>query len=101
MVAARAGISADALVAAADMFARQSKRGGVNTGTGPNMAAFPNLSEHLYECLGVVCGRFMREGDPVSNPGVIRARRSRRAEVIAPSRTFEKRPRSAYAARYV
>lgn len=94
MVAARAGITADQLIAAADLFARQSKRGHVNTGTGTSMAPHPNVTEHLYECLGVICGRYMRAGDPVSNPGVIRARRPRRAEVLGPARGFEKRPKS-------
>ncbi len=93
-VAARAGISTGDLIAAAEMFARNASSGSINTGTGPNMASFPNLAEHLYECIGVVCGRFPREGDPVTNPGVIRARRPRRAEVIGPSRAFEKKPRS-------
>ena len=94
MVAARAGISATQLIAAADLFARQSKRGGVETGTGSNMAVFPNLSEHLYQSLGVICGRFLREGDLLPNPGVLRKRGACRAEVQGPARGFEKAPRS-------
>ncbi|MBL8628366.1 MAG: molybdopterin-dependent oxidoreductase, partial [Rhodospirillaceae bacterium] len=93
-VAQRAGIEAKDLVEAADMFARQSKRGNVMTGTGTSMAPNPNITEHLYEVIGVICGRYLREGDPVPNPGVLRARRPRRAEVLGPARGFEKRPRS-------
>ncbi|MBL8644214.1 MAG: molybdopterin-dependent oxidoreductase [Rhodospirillaceae bacterium] len=94
MVAQRAGITAQELMTAADLFARQAKRGNVVTGTGTSMAPNPNITEHLYECLGVVCGRYLREGDAVPNPGVLRARRPRRAEVLGPARGFEKRPKS-------
>jgi anaerobic selenocysteine-containing dehydrogenase len=93
-VAARAKIDAKDLVHAADVFARQSKRGNVVTGTGTSMAPNPNVTEHLYEVIGVVCGRFLREGELVPNPGVLRARRTRRAEVLGPNRGFEKRPKS-------
>lgn len=94
VVAARAGIAADDLLRAAHMFAREGRRGSVMTGTGTSMAPNPNITEHLYECLGVVCGRFLRAGETVPNPGVLRARRPRRAEVLGPARGFEKRPRS-------
>ncbi len=93
-VAKRAGIAATDLIATADIFARQSKRGNVMTGTGTSMAPNPNITEHLYEVIGVICGRFLREGDAVPNPGVLRARRPRRAEVLGPARGFEKRPKS-------
>lgn len=94
MAAARAGIDVKDLIAAADVFARQSKRGNVTTGTGTSMALNPNITEHLYEVLGVICGRFLREGDAVPNPGVLRARRPKRAEVLGPARGFEKKPKS-------
>ena len=94
MVAARAGIKAEDLIAAADLFARQAKRGGVGTGTGVDMARFPNLAEHLYEVIGVICGRFLREGELLPNPGVIVDKRSVRAEVRGPTRAFETAPRS-------
>ncbi|TGD70179.1 nitrate reductase, partial [Mangrovimicrobium sediminis] len=60
VVAARAGIAPEDLIAAAQLFAKEARRGSVNTGTGVNMASFPNLAEHLYECLGIVCGRAAR-----------------------------------------
>ena len=93
LVASRAGIRAEELIAAADLFARQSKRGSVNTGTGTSMAPHCNLTEHLYECLGIVCGRFLREGEQLPNPGVILST-PKRAEVLGPSRNFEKLPKS-------
>ncbi len=100
---ARAGVSADQLVAAAAVFAEpmaeggviRRKRGSAASGTGPNMAAHSNLAEHLLECLNVVCGRFARPGDPVMNPGVLGPRYPRRAEVIAPRHGWEKGERRA------
>lgn len=92
-VAARAGIRAEDLIAAADLFARQSRRGGIGTGTGVDMARFPNLAEHLYEVIGVICGRFLREGERLPNPGVLSVKHAR-AEARSPARNFEKAPRS-------
>jgi len=94
LVAARAGVDAEKLVAAAKLFAQQSRQGSVGTGTGVNMSVFPNLAEHLYESLGVICGRFLREGDRLPNPGVLYNRAKRRAQVRGPARNFEKAPRS-------
>ncbi|QQD19505.1 molybdopterin-dependent oxidoreductase [Spongiibacter nanhainus] len=94
LVAARAGIGREDLIAAAELFASQSKRGSVSTGTGVDMAPFPNLAEHLYEVLGVICGRYLREGEVLPNPGVLFSGRPPRAEVRAPKRSFEKAPRS-------
>ena len=96
-VAARAGVSEDGLRHAATLFAEplrsadaiRRKRGSAASGTGPNMAAHSNLSEHLVECLNVICGRFARPGDQVMNPGVLSARYPRRAEVIPPGRSWE------------
>lgn len=93
-VSHRAGINAEDLVAAAELFAKQSQRGSVSTGTGVNMAPFPNLSEHLYEALGVICGRFLREGETLPNPGVLYNRPPPRAEVRNAKRSFERNPRS-------
>src|SRR5262249_34947800 len=55
---------------------------------------FPNLAEHLYEVLNIICGRFVREGERVRNSGVFVAKHQVRAEVQGPFRTFEKAPRS-------
>ncbi len=94
LVAGRAGIAAQDLYAAAELFAAQSRRGSVNTGTGVNMAAFPNIAEHLYECLGIVCGRFYRAGETLPNPGVFNGGPPPRGQVSGPQRNFEKAPRS-------
>jgi hypothetical protein len=47
---------------------RANQRGSVSTGTGADMAAHANVTEHLYECLGIICGR-LREGEAPPNPG--------------------------------
>lgn len=85
----RSGVPADQLHAAARMFAHEARRGAAYTGTGPNMAPNANLTEHLYECLNVICGRFYREGDAIINPGVLVPRKPMRAHVVPPSRPWE------------
>lgn len=92
-VAQRAGVSPEALEAAARLFAEpypdRRKRGFVTSGTGPSMGRHSNLSEHLVEAINIVCGRVARAGDPVANPGVTAPRGVRRAEVVAPFREWE------------
>jgi anaerobic selenocysteine-containing dehydrogenase len=94
MVSARAGISAHDLVAAAKLFAEESRRGGIDSGTGSNMAAFPNLAEHLYRAIGVICGRFRRAGEVLPSPGVLFAKPPPRAQAKSPLRSFETSPKS-------
>jgi anaerobic selenocysteine-containing dehydrogenase len=86
----RAGVPAAKLREAAAMFARDSKRGIAGTGTGTDMAPRSNLAEHLVECLNVVCGRYPREGERIVNPGVLNPRRDAYAEVVPPTRSFER-----------
>jgi anaerobic selenocysteine-containing dehydrogenase len=97
-VCARAGLQRADLEAAAALFAQpladRAKRGSAASGTGANMGPHSNLAEHLIECLNVVCGRYAREGDPVPNPGVLGPRVARRAQVIAPRRSWQQGPRS-------
>lgn len=88
-VAARAGIKAADLIRAAQMFARDSSRGPATSGTGVDMSPHSNLSEHLIECLNVVCGRYMREGEVIPNPGILRPSWPRRAEVMPAPRWWE------------
>jgi anaerobic selenocysteine-containing dehydrogenase len=64
----RAGVPADQLVAAARMFGGV-KRGATSTGTGPNMAPHSTLTEHLSMALNTLCGRYLREGEQLANPG--------------------------------
>ena len=85
----RAGVSAAKLHEAAAVFARDSRRGPVASGTGPNMGPHSNLTEHLFECLNVVCGRFLREGERIPNPGVLAPRWPRRAQVMPAPRWWD------------
>lgn len=94
-VARRADVPAELLYAAAHAFAG-AKRGCVFTATGPSMAPHSNLSQHLYEVLNVVCGRYNRAGDRIRNPGVLGARVPRIAQVIPPMRSWEKSHRSRF-----
>jgi len=89
----RAGIEEGQLTEAARLFAEpsnQPKRGIATSGTGPDMAPHSNLAEHLIETLNVICGRFLRAGETVSNVAPMSKKRSVRAEVIAPNRHWEK-----------
>jgi anaerobic selenocysteine-containing dehydrogenase len=90
-VAARAGVPAASLIAAAEMWAGPGKRGCAYASTGPCMSAFSNLSNHMVELLNVVCGRFLRAGEPVENglsPG------PRTAEAFGPRRWWDRGVRS-------
>ena len=83
VAAARAGVEADAIVAAARMFAAGT-RGVACTGTGPEMAGRGTLTEYLVQCLNIVCGRFCHEGELASIPRVFTPASPRRAQVAAP-----------------
>lgn len=87
----RTGVAAAEIVRAARAFAT-ARRGMAHAGTGSNMAPHSNLTEHLITALNVVCGRYARGGEQVSNPGVLRQKRERRESVVAPSRDWEKTP---------
>jgi anaerobic selenocysteine-containing dehydrogenase len=93
-VARRAGVEADDLYDAAALFARDSRKGIATTGTGPCMSPHSNVADHLVETLNVVCGRFLRSGDRVPNPGVLSAPRPFLAEVVPPGRHWENGPQS-------
>lgn len=86
VVEARAGVPTDKLIAAAELWAGAGKRGCAASSTGPSMAPFSNLSDHLIELLNVTCGRYKRPGDDVGNSLM---NLSRRAEVIPASRWWE------------
>ncbi|MGW0707904.1 molybdopterin-containing oxidoreductase family protein [Streptomyces sp. NPDC002643] len=90
----RADVSAADLYRAARMFALESRKGVASTGTGPDMAARSNLSEHLYECLNVLCGRYLQEGDRVWSVHPLGPRPEVRAEVVPPRRSWETGPKS-------
>ena len=94
-VAARiADVPAADIVRAAEAFARDGTRGTVRTGTGPDMGPWSNLSEHLAQCLDILCGRLIKEGEVIPNPGFLMGRGPRRAQVIPAPRPWEQGPRS-------
>lgn len=93
-VAARAGIDAQALRAAARAFAAPSRKGAVITGTGTDMAPRSNLAEHLIQCLDVVCGHFKRAGDRMPNPDPLQPPMEWFAEVTPPQRPWDAAPPS-------
>lgn len=68
--AERAGVPVERLVEAARLFAR-GPRGGASSGTGADMGPHACVTEHLLQCLNIVCGRFNREGEKIPNPGVL------------------------------
>lgn len=88
-VAARAGIKAEDLVRAAEVYARDGKVGSAFCATGPSMAPRSNLADHLIESINVVCGRFRRPGDEVRDISAWLPPTPRVAMVWPPSRSFE------------
>lgn len=91
-VSERAGIDADLLRSASKIFS-ESDRAFTLSGTGPNMSPHSNLAQHFIDCLDVVRGNFLREGDPVANPG-LQGQPLPRAQVVAPGRCWEKSQKS-------
>ncbi len=87
MAAARAGVSADGIVSAARIFA-DAKRGIASSGTGPEMSGDGTLIEYLLASLNIICGRFVREGEPASPPRVFTAQSPRHAGVNAPMKLW-------------
>ncbi len=87
IAATRAGVSADAIVAAARMFA-DAKRGVASSGTGPEMSGDGTIIEYLLASLNIVCGRFVREGEPASPPRVFTAQTPRHAAVNPPMKLW-------------
>ena len=83
-VEGRAGIAREDLIRAARIYAAGT-RGSANAGTGPNMARRGNLTEYLLLCLNTVCGRWMRAGEQVPNPGALLPPHRAKAQPIPPS----------------
>ncbi len=82
-VAARCGVAADDVMAAARLFAT-GPTGTAGTGTGPSMSPHPSLMEHLTQCLNVVCGRYLREGQQIESGMLLQPAVPKRAQVIGP-----------------
>jgi anaerobic selenocysteine-containing dehydrogenase len=93
-VAARAGVSAEQLYKVAELFARTGRRGIAVTGTGVDMGPHSNLAEHLVEGLNVICGRMVREGERIENPGLVMNSGPKPAQVVSIPRPWESGPHS-------
>ena len=91
MVTHRAGLPVGQLRAATEMFARDSRRGPVSTGTGNNFGPHSNVAQHMADAMNVVCGRFLREGD-TTLVEMLSPEAPIYPEVIPPSRTWEHVP---------
>lgn len=88
-VAEQAGVDAKTLAQVAELFAKDCSTGAATSATGPDMSAHANLAEHLIECLNIICGRFLREGDVIDHPGLLTPRYPRKAQVIPAPRWWE------------
>jgi anaerobic selenocysteine-containing dehydrogenase len=83
-VAARAGLTPHEVEDCARRFA-SARRGVATSGTGPSFTGRGStLLEYLVMVLNVVCGRFLRAGEPVWNPGVLLPTVPHTAQVDAP-----------------
>ncbi|WP_380875936.1 oxidoreductase [Sphingomonas sp. DBB INV C78] len=89
VVEARAGLEPGQIRAVAELFARDSKVGSVTVATGPSMAPFSNLTQHLADCINVICGRFLRAGEPVHRINGMGMNGPVHAEAYPPSRAWE------------
>ncbi len=83
-VAARAGITAEELVECAHRFGG-AKRGVATSGTGPSLTGRGStLLEYLVMVLNTVCGRWLRAGEPLWNPGVLLPTMPHKAQATPP-----------------
>jgi anaerobic selenocysteine-containing dehydrogenase len=83
LAAARADVPEEQIIEAARVFAK-GKRGLAVGCTGANMSGRSSLTEYLILCLNTVCGRYLREGDAVLNPGVLLTRAVPKAQARPP-----------------
>jgi anaerobic selenocysteine-containing dehydrogenase len=86
-VAARADIPAADLVAAARIFASNGP-GVAVAGTGPNMSGHTTLFEYLVLCLNTICGRWLRAGEQVTEPGSLGQQVTPKAQAAAPMKDY-------------
>lgn len=91
-VAEKVGLRTDEIVDCARRFARaagESTRGVATSGTGPSFnGRFSTLFEYLVMCLNTLCGRYLRAGERVWNPGVLLPAVSHTAQVTPPWPAF-------------
>jgi anaerobic selenocysteine-containing dehydrogenase len=83
-VATRAGITAQELVDCAHRFGG-AKRGVATSGTGPSLTGRGStLLEYLVMVLNTVCGRWLRAGEALWNPGVLLPPMPHKAQATPP-----------------
>ncbi len=80
-VSARTDIPEALILEAARTFAA-GPRGVAITGTGPEMSAHPNLTQHMVGSLNTICGRYYRAGDTHPNPGSLAPEAPKLAQVF-------------------
>jgi anaerobic selenocysteine-containing dehydrogenase len=88
-VEARAGLEPGDLASIAEMFARDGRVGVAYSATGINMTPFSNLAQQMLDCLNVICGRLLREGEAVHRRNVMSPPMPALAQVIPPLRPWE------------
>ncbi len=93
-VEARADVPAAQVTEAARLFGGAGLSGLAGSSTGPDMGPYSNLAEHLIETMNVLAGAFIREGEPIPNPGAILPRYPRPAQVSPADRPWENGPTS-------
>lgn len=77
-----------------DMFAERKGFACAYGATGPNMAPFSNLAQHLIDTINVICGSFLREGDIRTQTIVQDPFNAPVAAVIGGDRPWEQEPPS-------
>jgi anaerobic selenocysteine-containing dehydrogenase len=83
-VAERADVTAHELVELAHAFGGAS-RGVATSGTGPSMTGrHSTLVEYLVLALNTICGRYLRAGEPLWNPGVLIPQLANKAQATPP-----------------
>jgi anaerobic selenocysteine-containing dehydrogenase len=91
-VATRADVPAAQVTEAARLLGGAGLKALAGSSTGPDMGPHSNLAEHLIETINVLTGAFIREGEPVPNPGAILPRYPRPAQVSPADRPWEHGP---------
>ncbi|OZG29209.1 molybdopterin oxidoreductase [Williamsia sp. 1138] len=86
-------VPAEQVIETARVFAGGS-RGMATSGTGVCMGPHSNVAEHLLAALNVVCGRYLREGEPADDRAVLTRQVPARAEVAPADRAYRRGFRS-------